>query len=165
MGQSLRLVECFHLTMEIHRPRLHSSPSPPFVAIASAQWILPSRLDLLWLASLELLPPPLGACGGTFVASSVGRQACNPNVAPRCCAWPLGREHDAAPRRQGLWTVASLPQPWLRRRCRRHDLLPRFTASSPVSSFLLPCLCALVLVAWPVSQTCLPSAAAPCLSM
>jgi hypothetical protein len=28
----------------------------------------------------------------------------------------------------------------------------------------LPCLCALVLVAWPTSQACLPSIAAPCLS-
>jgi hypothetical protein len=161
MEQPLRLTERFHLTLGIRRIRRCSSPSP----LSFAQWILLLRLDLLRLASLELLSPPLGTCGGTSAASSVGQQACNPDVAPRCCAWPLGREHDAAPRRRSHWTVASLPQPWLRQRCRRHGLLPRSSVSSHVSSFLLPCLYALVLVAWPASHACLPTAAAPCLSL
>jgi hypothetical protein len=41
--------------------------------------------------------------------------------------------------------VALLPQPWLHRWCHRHGLLPRFSASWPVSSipsllFLCSCL-------------------------
>jgi hypothetical protein len=91
--------------------------------------------------------PLLSACSGTSIASSVGRRACNPDVAPRCCAWPLGREHNAAPRHHSHWTVASLPQPWLRRWCRCHGLLPRSSVSSPVSSFLL--LVSVLLSWWP----------------
>jgi hypothetical protein len=77
MAQSLRLVMCFHLTAGIHRPRLQSSPSPP----SSAQWILPSRLDLLRLARWSFCPSLL------VVAVALRRlvgwtAACNPNVAP-----------------------------------------------------------------------------------
>jgi hypothetical protein len=58
------------------------------------------------------------------------------------------------------WMVALvLPQPWLHRRCRHPGLLQDPTVSSlvgsPLSSVSLP----IVLVAWPVSQACLPTAA------
>jgi hypothetical protein len=52
MAYLLYLVARFFLTEGFCRLRLQSPPSPP----SSAQWISPLQLDLLWRASLELLP-------------------------------------------------------------------------------------------------------------
>jgi hypothetical protein len=73
------------------------------------------RLDLLRRASLELLPKLYGACGVLLVIASVGRLLQPRRRRPAV----LGRSAMSTmppPRRCSFWTVALLPQPWLRRR-------------------------------------------------
>jgi hypothetical protein len=73
------------------------------------------RLDLLRRALLELLPSLSGACGVLLVVALVGWLLQPRRRRPAV----LGRSAMSTmppPRQCSTWTVALLPQPWLRHR-------------------------------------------------
>jgi hypothetical protein len=123
---------------ELPSDRGDSSASPLFIAIASKL----RPVDLALKARSAPAWPCWGSCSSSWrlllvSAAIAGWKVClQPRRRPQvwCYAWPFSREHGAAPRRRSHWTVASPPQPWLRRWCRRHGLPSSFSASSPVSS-------------------------------
>jgi hypothetical protein len=132
VGHSLCLVKRFHPTVGVRRLRRRSSPSPP--ERRPVDLALEARSAPAW--------PCWGSCSSSrhlrlVFAAIAGWKAClQPRRCPQVwyCAWPFGREHGAAPHCRSHWTVASLPQSWLCRQCRRHGLPPSSSASSPMSS-------------------------------
>jgi hypothetical protein len=106
-----------------------SSVLPPFVAIAPACRLGRSRpCDLIFSSSISLVFLPHSRCLRWRLRRLCWLDGiCNPGVFPRC-GDVLGRLAMGSVllhrRRSKPDCGVSTPQPWLRRRCRRHDLPP-----------------------------------------
>jgi hypothetical protein len=161
-GRLLHLPKLFHLTAVIRRSCRHSSPSPPCVAsvdLAPAAWSSSAR-------SRWGFCPTLGACGGVSTVSAGWMAFATPassRGAVLClAAWPWFLCCSAVA--IAHWMVAF----------RRHNrgcadgvaamIFLQLPCELTCESFSYSlCLCIHALVAWPVSQACLPTAAVSCL--
>jgi hypothetical protein len=139
MAYPLRLIARFLLTAGFHRLCLQSPPSSSSSApvdLAHAAWSTPASFAGAPALALRCLRCP--------PRHRVGWMAAATPTSPPCCAWPLGREHGAAPSlvqpQDGGLAAATMAAP----SCRRPGLLPCSSVSTPVSSFsssLLLCAC------------------------